>query len=179
MAETETALGAAFARAVADLSADPAFANVEVVVAKVLPHKKSAEISLMLDREGGLDMATVERAAAFINTALEPLPDLYTLEVESAGVDRPLVKPADYERFKGQNVKIVTSLTIASAKTHRGLLKGLRETNVILELKSGELPIPLETIKSANVEYDIRADLQRAKRAAKSAATAETETEPE
>jgi ribosome maturation factor RimP len=112
-------------------------------------------------------METVERAAAYINAALEPIPDLYTLEVESAGVDRPLVKPADYDRFAGNDVKIVTTLTIASAKTHRGRLVGLRDANVILATKSGELPLPLAAIKSANIEYDIRADLQRAKRAAK------------
>ncbi len=162
-----TALEEAFHRAVASLHDDPAFANVEVVIAEVRPHRSTSELSLMLDREGGLDMATVERAARAINEILEPLPHLYTLEVESAGVDRPLVKPSDYERFAGQNVKIVTTLTIASAKTHRGLLVGLRDTNAILKTTAGELPIPLVAIKSANVEFDIRADLQRAKRASK------------
>jgi ribosome maturation factor RimP len=168
MAEsTATAIATAFERAVAELPHDPAFANVEVVIAEVRPHRSTTELALTLDREGGLDMETVERAAAYINAALEPIPDLYTLEVESAGVDRPLVKPADYDRFAGNDVKIVTTLTIASAKTHRGRLVGLRDANVILATKAGELPLPLAAIKSANIEYDIRADLQRAKRAAK------------
>ena len=79
-------------------------------------------------------------------------------------MDRPLVKPSDYERFTGENVRVVSTLAIRNAKTHRGKLAGVRGTNVILETSAGELPIPLEVVKSANIEFDIRADLQRAKR---------------
>ncbi|HEX4351744.1 MAG TPA: hypothetical protein VHZ95_02495, partial [Polyangiales bacterium] len=56
---------------------------------------------------------------------------------------------------------------IGNAKTHRGVLAGVRGTNVILRTGAKgetELPIPIDAIKSANLEYDIRADLQRAKR---------------
>jgi ribosome maturation factor RimP len=89
---------------------------------------------------------------------------MYTLEVESAGIDRPLFKPADYERFTGNNVRVVTTLPIASHKTFRGRLEGVRGTSVVLTTETGELPIPLDIIKSANIEFDIRADLSRAKR---------------
>ena len=54
-------------------------------------------------------------------------------------------------------------LAIENAKTHRGRLEGVRGTNVILTRPGGELPIPIAVIKSANLEYDVRADLQRAK----------------
>ncbi|HXF33243.1 MAG TPA: hypothetical protein VN603_01635, partial [Candidatus Acidoferrales bacterium] len=84
--------------------------------------------------------------------------------VRSAGIDRPLLRPSDYERFAGKNVRIQTTLTINSAKTHRGRLAGVRGTNVILETERGELPLPLETIRAANLEYDFRADLQREKK---------------
>ena len=60
-------------------------------------------------------------------------------------------------------MKIVTTLSIENAKTHRGRLDGVRGTNVILARDKGELPIPIAVIKSANLEYDVRADLQRAK----------------
>ncbi len=43
------------------------------------------------------------------------------------------------------------------------MLDGVRGTNVILARDKGELPIPIAVIKSANLEYDVRADLQRAK----------------
>ena len=99
-----------------------------------------------------------------MNAALEAETDPYTLEVESAGLERPLLKPADYDRFRDRDVIVTTSLAIGSEYTHRGKLLGVRGNAVILGGKNGELPIPLEVVKSAKIEYDYRADLKRAKR---------------
>ena len=118
----------------------------------------------MIDKDGGVDLATCERVAARINDALDPIGLPYSLEIESAGLERPLYRPNDYERFAGKRARIVTSLSIAGGKTHRGTLVGLRGETVILATESGELPLPIATIKSANLEYDPRADLQRDKR---------------
>jgi ribosome maturation factor RimP len=161
-----TSLAEAFERIVRALPHEAPFRTIEVVTTSVRPGRTTA-LTLMVDREGGLDIATCERIAARVNVALDAFPDEYTLEVSSAGLDRPLVKPADYDRFDGRLAKIVTTLAIGNAKTHRGILAGVRGTNVILRTgakNETELPIPLAAIKSANLEYDIRADLQRAKR---------------
>jgi len=161
-----TPFAEAFERIVRAIPHEPAFGAIEIVTSTVRPGRTAA-LTVMVDREGGVDIATCERIAARINVALDAFPDEYTLEVSSAGVDRPLVKEADYDRFSGRNVKIVTTLAIGNAKTHRGVLGGLRGNNVILQTGAKaetELPIPLTAIKSANLEYDIRADLQRAKR---------------
>jgi ribosome maturation factor RimP len=156
----------AFERAVHALPHEPAFRAIEIVATTVQPGRTAA-LTVMVDHDGGVDIATCERIAARINVALDAFPDAYTLEVSSAGVDRPLAKAADYDRFEGRNAKVITTLPIGNAKTHRGILAGVRGTNVILRTGAGgetELPIPLAAIKSANLEYDIRADLQRAKR---------------
>jgi ribosome maturation factor RimP len=159
----KTLFAEAFERVVHALPHEPAFRDVEVVAATVHRHRQSSALHVTVDREGGVDITTCERIAARINAALDAFPDPYTLEVESAGLERPLTKPSDYQRFAGRDVKIVTTLAIANAKTHRGKLDGVRGTNVILARESGELPIPIAVIKSANLEYDVRADLQRAK----------------
>ena len=153
-----------FERTVAELIFSPEFRDIEVVHHSVRKQGKTSALAVMLDREGGIDMVSCERVASKINDALEGIEDMYTLEVESAGVDRPLFKPADYERFTGNNVRVVTTLPIASHKTFRGRLEGVRGTSVVLTTETGELPIPLDIIKSANIEFDIRADLSRAKR---------------
>jgi ribosome maturation factor RimP len=159
--------GEAFASVVAAIPVDPAFAAVEIVSSTLRPGRTAA-LSVMIDRQGGVDIATVEQIAARINAALDAFPDtLYTLEVTSAGLERPLLKPADYDRFAGRNVKIITTLLIAAAKTHRGVLVGLRGEDVMLRVpvKGGEaeLALPLAAIKTANLEYDLRADLLRQK----------------
>ncbi|GAC1616187.1 MAG: hypothetical protein NVS4B13_10120 [Candidatus Elarobacter sp.] len=159
----DSLLTEAFERIVHALPHQPEFRDVEIVSTSAHRHRQQSALHVTVDREGGVDVATCERIAARINAALDAFPDPYTLEVESAGLDRPLTKPSDYDRFTGRDVKIVTTLLIESAKTHRGKLDGVRGTNVILARDKGELPIPIAVIKSANLEYDVRADLQRAK----------------
>ena len=160
----QTLFAEAFERVVHALPHEAAFANVEIVAFAARRHRNQTALHVTVDKPGGVDVATCERMAARINAALDAFPDPYTLEIESAGLTRPLTRPGDYERFAGKDVKVVTTLAIDGAKTHRGRLGGVRGTNVILERPQGELPIPLAVVKSANLEYDPRADLQRAKR---------------
>lgn len=147
-----------------DLSTDAALRDVEVVSTSARRQRDGFALRLVIDRPGGVDMATCELISRRLNSELDRFADPYTLSVESAGLERPLVRPSDYERFSGSTVKLTTTLAIAGAKTHRGRLDGIRGTNVVLRGERGELPIPLALIKHANVEYDIRADLTRAKR---------------
>ena len=154
----------AFERVVHALPHEAPFRGVEIVRSTARRHHRDTALHVTVDREGGVDLGTCERIAARINAALDAFPDPYTLEVESAGLNRPLTKPGDYDRFTGRDAKIVTTLAIGGAKTHRGRLDGVRGTNVILRSGAAELPIPLAVIKSANLEYDVRADLARAKR---------------
>lgn len=157
-------LGQAFERAIDDIAHDSRFSGVEIVQRSARGGRRTTSLSVTIDREGGVDVATCERVAAAINAKLETYDDPYTLEVESAGLNRPLTKPGDYERFSGRQAKIVTSLLVQGGKTHRGVLRGVRGTNVILETSKGELPLPLATIDRANLEYDIRSDLTRDKK---------------
>ena len=162
--ERQASLQEAFEGAVEQIAHDSRFAGVEIVLQSARRGRASTTFSLTIDREGGVDLQTCERIAAHINRQLDPYEERYTLEVESAGLNRPLVKPGDYERFAGRNVKVVTSLLVNGGKTHRGVLRGVRGTNVILETPKGELPLPLATIDKANLEYDIRTDLTRDKK---------------
>ena len=153
-----------FEQTLEDIVHDKEFASVEIVQRAATPRRGSTTLRVTIDKDGGVDVGTCERIASRINDALEGFTDPYSLEVESAGLERPLVRPSDYERFAGKAARVVTTLTINGNKTHRGTLGGLRGETVILKTDSGELPLPISTIKSANLEYDPRADLQRDKR---------------
>ena len=163
LGEEKTLFAEAFERVVHALPHQPEFRDVEIVGTHAHRRHRETDLHVIVDRRDGVDITTCERIASRINVALDAFPDPYTLEVESAGLNRPLTKPSDYDRFSGRDVKIVTTLAIEKAKTHRGRLDGVRGTNVILSRAGQELPIPLAVIKSANVEYDVRVDLQRAK----------------
>ena len=154
----------AFERAAHELSFDPALQGIELISTSHHKHRGSTELRVIIDKPGGVDVATCERISRKLNAALDMYPELYTLSVESAGLERPLLRPADYERFVGHSVKLTTDIMVRGAKTHRGRLEGLRGTNVILAQRDGELPLPLALIKHANIEFDPRADLTREKK---------------
>ena len=161
--EEKLALARAFERAVDDLRYDAAFADVEVVSHSAHHRRDAHAFKVVLDRPGGADVALCERIAGALNARLASCDEPYVLEVETAGLDRALTKPGDYERFSGRQAKIATTLPIHGQKTHRGTLCGVRGTNVVIKAQGTELLIPLAAIKSARLEYDIRADLRRAK----------------
>jgi len=154
----------AFESAARALPFEEEFREIEIVAHKARQSGRNTELALTVDRPGGVDLALCERIASRITNALEAQTDLYTLEVESVGIDRPLLSPADYDRFKENDIVVKTTLPIASEYTHRGKLLGMRGNAVILATKSGEFPIPYEMVKTANIEYDYRADLRRAKK---------------
>lgn len=159
-----TELKQTFERAVDAIAHDAAFAPLEIVRHEAHPVRGSFSLSVTVDRPGGVDLALCERIAAHINASLEHLPAQYELAVQSAGLERPLTRPKDFERFAGAPARIVTTLAIEGARKHRGTLRGLRGENVVLDTGTGELLLPPATIKSAHLEYDPRADLRKEKR---------------
>ena len=158
-----TDLQIAFERELDAIARDGSFPNIEIVTHEARQSRGATAFVVTIDLPGGVDVSLCERVATRINASLESFDAAYSLEVESAGLERPLVRPADYERFAGERARVVTSLLVNGGKTHRGTLRGLRGETVILETENGELPLPIATIKSANLEYDPRVDLQRDK----------------
>ena len=152
-----------FEREVDAIACDASYPGLEIVARRSRSMGKTTAFGLTIDRPGGADLALCERVAARLNATLEACHTPYTLEVESAGLERPLVRPADYTRFAGHRARIVTTLSVNGSKTHRGTLRGVQAAAVILETDGGALPLPIETIKSAHLEYDAREDLQRNK----------------
>jgi ribosome maturation factor RimP len=87
----------------------------------------------------------------------------YTLEVSSPGLDRKLVKPADFKRFAGKLIRLTTRDPIGGRRNFQGRLEGLQDGKVALRLEEGkkkakgkkpepEMPAPGIAIELANVE---------------------------
>lgn len=101
------------------------------------------------------DCAAVSRALEPLLDAREDLSERYVLEVSSPGVERPLVKRRDYERFAGQEVALRGKAPLAGrAKRLEGTLGGVRGDAVALRLGDGEeVEIPLSEIDRGNLVY--------------------------
>ncbi len=59
----------------------------------------------------------------------DPITDAYSLEVSSPGIDRPLTRPKDFDRFAGHEAKIETHEPIDGRKRFKGILKGVAADN--------------------------------------------------
>ena len=73
------------------------------------------------------------------------------LEISSPGIDRPLVKARDFERFAGFEARIETTAPIAGRRRFTGRLEGLAGETVRLRLAEGPVEIPLADIGRAKL----------------------------
>ena len=79
----------------------------------------------------------------------------YVLEVSSPGLDRKLIKPADYERFVGRLAKIWLNEPVENQKYLEGRLAGYADGTVKLKAKDRELAVPYAAIRKANLVVEI------------------------
>jgi len=79
----------------------------------------------------------------------------YVLEVSSPGLDRKLLKPADYERFAGRLAQIWVNEPVENQKYLEGRLGGYSDGAVKLNVKDREIAVPFAGIRKANLVVEI------------------------
>ncbi len=77
--------------------------------------------------------------------------DYDRLEVSSPGLDRPLKKLADFERFAGHEIQLRLSLPVDNQRNFTGVLQGVRDGAVTLTTEKGELSFPFDDIEKARL----------------------------
>lgn len=123
-----------------------------------------AVLRLFIDKEGGVmldDCAQFSRELSLILDVEDVIAVNYTLEVSSPGLDRPLKKQSDYDRFVGRLIKVRTYQPFLDdsgnkRKTFLGKLTGLVDGVVKMTLTEGQTAsIPIEQVAKANLEFDL------------------------
>jgi ribosome maturation factor RimP len=97
------------------------------------------------------DCARLSRAISNILDEADPITEEYMLEVSSPGIDRPLMKRADYERFMGHDVKLETTMPVGGRKRFQGAMTAIEGDNLLLDGEGGAVSLPLASIKSAKL----------------------------
>jgi ribosome maturation factor RimP len=77
--------------------------------------------------------------------------DYDRLEVSSPGMDRPLKKAADFERFAGSEIQLKLRLPVNGRRNFNGVLQGLQDGKVRLQIDSGEVELDLANIDKARL----------------------------
>jgi ribosome maturation factor RimP len=104
-------------------------------------------LRVFVDRPGGVDLGVCEQ----VTHALRDLNADWALEVSSPGLDRPLTKPAHFERFIGSAVRVRTSEPLDGRKSFTGALVAADDAAIRVEDEAGVHEIPLSAVHRSNL----------------------------
>lgn len=98
-------------------------------------------LRVYIDKAGGVsidDCEAVSRALDPVLDEADPIPTSYIFEVSSAGVERELKRPRDFEKFLGSQVEVRHYQPVDGAKAHTGTLRGYADGAVTIEINGAE-----------------------------------------
>jgi ribosome maturation factor RimP len=138
---------------------------VDLVDVRYLREPGGAVIRVIIDREvpgvdvgSGVSLEDCTLVSRDVSTALDVHEEIlpsggFRLEVSSPGLERPLVKLSDFERFSGREIKVRTRTAIDRQRRFRGKLLGVVDHSIELDHDGKILQIPHEDIAQANLVY--------------------------
>ena len=127
----------------------------EVVDIEYRPHPTDGLLRIYIDGPNGIvleDCSAVSLQVSSVLDVEDPIPGQFNLEISSPGMDRPLRKAADFERFAGSTVKIkLTVPTLEGQRNFTGKLKGIENEDVVLEMDGETHYLALDSIDKARI----------------------------
>lgn len=97
------------------------------------------------------DCAQVSRAVSAVLDVEDPIRGAYVLEVSSPGIDRPLTRPRDFERFTGHEAKVELARPVDGRRRFRGRLLGVSGGELRMLVEGAEAVLPLAEIQRAKL----------------------------
>ena len=148
-------------------------------------------VQIMAERDDGTisieDCEAISRQLSPLLDAHDPLPGSYRLEISSPGIDRPLVRPSDFEDWAGYEAKIELREPVDGRKRFRGTLEGfedgeVRMTVTLDQLGTQVIGFPVNLVADARLVLTdelVREALRRAKQMAKNATEVQSQQDIE
>ncbi len=178
---TETGVAARVASLAAPVLDDLGFRLVRVRVSGL----EGCTVQVMAERPDGTmsveDCEAASRALSPVLDVADPIDRAYRLEISSPGLDRPLVRRSDFERFAGHEVKVEMQMPIDGRRRFRGVLAGTKDEAARLRVEqegsaeATEIALPIDQMAEAKLVLTdalIKEALQRGKAAEREARAA-------
>lgn len=109
---------------------------------------------LFIDGPEGIGLDDCEAVSRQVSTVLDvedPIPGNYTLEVSSPGLDRALTKPAHFQRFTGEDVRIKLRTPVDGRRNFRGALRAADDESIEVEVDGQSHKLDIAAIASARL----------------------------
>jgi ribosome maturation factor RimP len=133
--------------------------GIEIVEVRLLGGGNRRVLKIVIDKPSGVSHADCELVTRHVGTILD-VEDVipggrYTFEVSSPGLERPLVKPQDFERFVGRKARVTLRQPLENRRHWEGTLAGLSGDVVTLEPAPGtSIRFALHQVEKANLKID-------------------------
>lgn len=115
---------------------------------------RQSVLRVFIDKPEGVSVEDCERVSRQISSVMDvedPIQREYTLEVSSPGMDRPLYKLSQFEQSVGEHVVLRLRVAFEGRRKFAGLLKGVENDEIVLEVDEEEYLLPYELIDKANI----------------------------
>ena len=126
----------------------------ELVRLRLMGGKRNT-LQIMAERPEGWievdDCARISRAVSVVLDVEDPIAGEYVLEVSSPGIDRPLTRIKDFERYEGYEVKVETAEAIDGRKRFKGVLAGVQDGEVLIEIPEGVIGLDFDLLADAKL----------------------------
>lgn len=126
----------------------------ELVGIEYFPSGHHYILRVYIDKASGITLDDCERVSHQVSALLDvedPIQGRYTLEVSSPGLDRPLFTAEHFDRFSGRKVKLRLTVPVNGRRNFKGLLQGLADGKVLLEVDGERVELPFEDIERARL----------------------------
>jgi ribosome maturation factor RimP len=135
-----------------------ASSGLEVVEVELRGGGKARMLRIVIDKPAGVtheDCANLSREVGTILDVEDAISGAYTLEVSSPGLDRKLIRPADYERFTGSRVKLTTQQPVNGNRHFEGRLESFKQGRLTLDLSAARKKRRPEQASAEKLEIDL------------------------
>ncbi|WP_424178108.1 ribosome maturation factor RimP [Yoonia sp. TsM2_T14_4] len=126
----------------------------EVVRVRLMTGKEST-LQIMVQRPDGTievdQCAQISTAISAVLDVEDPIVDVYTLEVSSPGIDRPLTRLKDFDQWKGFEAKIETEELIDGRRRFKGELAGIDGDEVLIDIDEGTIGLKFAWLSDAKL----------------------------
>ena len=133
--------------------------ELEVVEVELRGGGKARMLRIVIDKLAGVtheDCVTVSREVSTILDVEDTISGAYTLEVSSPGLDRKLIRAADYERFTGSRIKLTTQQPVNGNRHFEGRLESFAHGRLTLDLNAARKKRRPEEGVAAKLEIDLK-----------------------
>ena len=129
----------------------------ELVAVEITTSGGRRALRVSVDGPSGVEVGVLARLSRALSVVLDvedPIMGAYVLEVSSPGIDRPVQRRADYQRFAGYRVRIRLEPGI-ERRRYTGVLLGLDGDHVRLDVDGQEHRVPLDQIVRTRLVLDL------------------------